>query len=313
LDWVASSLTGYGIVVNWAALKEKTSDLGTGARELKLENLSFPGFKNLVLVMDPRSSKSFSAICSAIVELYGWDRGLQMIESIMVHSRMVAKRDSSALDAVSRGEVGVSFAADFSAYQLMLNQSRPELEYSAVSPAHALRADPIARIKNAANPEVADRFLEFVLSRDGQSLLQLQKGIPGGPVTNHIARISIRQDISRLRTANLVNPVNPFTEVINEAVEERKHVAVPAELLAELIGVIYIDQHQKWLRIEELNPPRNAGAKREAWLGLAFLPRQDNLDSLVKRWAQINQRSGLIEEWRKAVGVYMSKRLPQSE
>jgi ABC-type Fe3+ transport system substrate-binding protein len=311
-SWVAASLTGYGILVNWAALKEKTSDLGTGARELKLENLSFPGFKNLILVMDPRKSKSFGAICSAVVQNFGWDRGLQIIESIIVHSRSVTMRDATALDAVSRGEVGVSFAADFAAYQLMLNQNRPELEYSAVTPTHSLHADPLARIQGAANPEVSERFLEFVMSREGQSLLQLAKGIPNGPVSNNIARISIRQDVARARNARLVNPINPFlkTEVVET--ETPNSMLVPDDLLSELIGVIYIDQHQNWLKLEELNPPRNAGTRREAWLGLAFLPRQEKLEAVLKRWSQSKQRAKMIQEWRQAVGLYLSKRLPES-
>jgi len=55
--------------------------------------------------------------------------------------------------------------------------------------------DPISILKNPPHPQLARRFVEFVLSRRGQALLCLPEGTPDGPVDATLYRQPIRKDV----------------------------------------------------------------------------------------------------------------------
>ena len=71
--------------------------------------------------------------------------------------------------------------------------------------------DPIAMLKNPPNPEVAQRFVDFVLSRAGQALWALPVGHPDGPRTKALGRQPIRKDVyERYAGELLTSIVNPY-------------------------------------------------------------------------------------------------------
>jgi ABC-type Fe3+ transport system substrate-binding protein len=307
-SWATSMLSGVGIMVNWAALKEKTSDLGTGARELTLQSLTLPGFKSLIQVIDPRHSPAFAAVCASIVRNYGWDNGMQLIESFFVHSRTIANRDIAALEAVSRGRIGATFALDRYALEMILNQNRPELEFAPISDAEDLIPEPIAIIRRDKNTTIAQRFVQYLFSREGQGLLQLSKGAPGGPTEFHLGRIAVRSDIGRGKSRSYSNPINAFS-TRRATPSGREAIEVPPDMISTLVGSIYVDQHANWLRLEDLNPPRNANMRRDVWLGVAFLPKSEDLPKFIERWKQPKTRERLLESLNNDVANYFAKRL----
>ena len=59
--------------------------------------------------------------------------------------------------------------------------------------------------------ELATRFVEFLLSREGQRLWILRPGQPGGPAERALRRPPVRQDLYADRTG-WTDDVNPFAE-----------------------------------------------------------------------------------------------------
>ncbi len=53
----------------------------------------------------------------------------------------------------------------------------------------------MAILRGAPHREVADRFVEFVLSEEGQKLWNFRVGTPGGPVKYALRRLPIRKEL----------------------------------------------------------------------------------------------------------------------
>jgi ABC-type glycerol-3-phosphate transport system substrate-binding protein len=58
----------------------------------------------------------------------------------------------------------------------------------------SIGADPIGMLRGAPQPELAHRFIEFVLSPEGQKLWNYRPGTEGGPVRFALRRPPIRKD-----------------------------------------------------------------------------------------------------------------------
>ena len=108
--------------------------------------------------------------------------------------------DSSAkipLD-VSEGEAAAGMCVDFFARNFIerLEQANGHSRLGFILPAGGTTpsVDPVALFRGAPNPELATRFIEFVLSMEGQRLWAFKTGTPGGPLRNALRRLPVRQD-----------------------------------------------------------------------------------------------------------------------
>ena len=70
--------------------------------------------------------------------------------------------------------------------------------------------DGIAILKGAPNIEVAQVFLEFVMSDAGQKLWFLKKGAPGGPVHKQLNRFTVLPDLYTRYQSDAAVTLNPF-------------------------------------------------------------------------------------------------------
>ena len=75
-----------------------------------------------------------------------------------------------------------------------------------------ITADPIAILQGASNQELAEKFVDFVLSREGQKLWFLKRGEDGGPETFELNRLSVRRDLYEdyLETDSTNITYNPY-------------------------------------------------------------------------------------------------------
>jgi hypothetical protein len=58
----------------------------------------------------------------------------------------------------------------------------------------SLSVDPVGMLRGAPQPEAATRFMEFVLSEEGQRIWNYQPGAPGGPAEDALRRLPVRRD-----------------------------------------------------------------------------------------------------------------------
>ena len=71
-------------------------------------------------------------------------------------------------------------------------------------------ADPIGIIKGAPNRKAAERFVEFILSKEAQKILILPKGIEGGPKFSTLGRMSVNKAAYAETEGKRAGTANPF-------------------------------------------------------------------------------------------------------
>jgi spermidine/putrescine-binding protein len=106
----------------------------------------------------------------------------------------------------------------------------------------AINADCIAILKGAPNTTAARRFVDFVLSENGQQLWFLPRGHVEGPRQFSIERMSIRPDFyKRYRGVSNIE-FSPF-DLKQSFVYDSKLGRDRREVLAALVGALLVDAH----------------------------------------------------------------------
>ena len=128
----------------------------------------------------------------------GWREGLRVVQLIGANARYFTDSASKVPIDVSTGDAAAGLAIDFyGRYQAECSLSPDgEARMTYVTPAggSSVSADPISLLRGAENRELAVRFIEFVLSEDGQRLWTYRPGTPGGPHRFALRRLPIRRD-----------------------------------------------------------------------------------------------------------------------
>jgi hypothetical protein len=79
---------------------------------------------------------------------------------------------------------------------------------------------------------LAQQFIEFVLSREGQLLWNTKPGAPGGPRSSALRRLPIRRDVYA-DMSNFTDQVNPFVAAssFNKSNAREKTFGIMGELI----------------------------------------------------------------------------------
>lgn len=149
----------------------------------------------------------------------GWLDGIALVQSIGANARYFTDSASKVPIDVSMGDAAIGMAIDFyGRYQAQAARAPDGTErmiYISPVGGTSVSCDPISLLRGAPNRVVAVRFIQFVLSEDGQKLWTYAPGSPGGPERYALRRLPIRRDF--------YPSTNP---VIQKRHEEHKKYAV---------------------------------------------------------------------------------------
>lgn len=218
--WVGSCLSSFGICYNTDWIKrlevsppQQWTDLGN------------PKYLNTLALADPSKSgsttKAFEMILqqqlsAAFAEVdrnsgadlpamegnaldRGWTAGLNLIQRISANARYFTDASAKIPFDVAQGNAAAGMSIDF--YGRAINEAVKKADGSSrvqfVIPAGgtSIGADPVAMLRGAPHPELAQDFIHFLLSPEGQRLWHYRAGIPGGPAKAALRRMPIRQDL----------------------------------------------------------------------------------------------------------------------
>ncbi len=222
LRWCGTCLSSFGIVFNRDVLRRlgiakdptQWSDLMDArlAGQLALADPSKSGsvtkaFEMIIqqqmhraiaeLTAKPGKLKTPQAIEAAGVRL-GWERGLQLIQHISANSRYFTDAAPKIPLEVAKGDAAAGMCIDFygRSAEEDLRRADGSSRVGFVAPAGgtSMAVDPIALMRGAPEPELAEAFMEWVLSDAGQSLWAFRAGMPGGPVKKALRRLPVRRD-----------------------------------------------------------------------------------------------------------------------
>ena len=89
--------------------------------------------------------------------------------------------------------MAIDFYGRFQAQSTRSPDGRERMAYVTPAGGSGVSCDPISLLRGAPHRELAVRFIEFVLSEDGQKIWTYRPGTPGGPIKYALRRIPIRR------------------------------------------------------------------------------------------------------------------------
>ena len=143
----------------------------------------------------------------------GWKRGMGVLLRIAANSRYLTDNAPVVPNDVGNGEAAAGVAIDFygRVYQEAVGPER--CQFVAPAAATAITPDPVAVLHGVKGERlaVAERFVHFMLTPEGQRLWITKPGTPGGPRERSLRRPPVRRDAYDERTG-WTDEVNPFTD-----------------------------------------------------------------------------------------------------
>lgn len=294
--WIGSAVSGFGIFYNKQLLARIKLP-----EPLQWEDLGAPGFYDLVGLADPMQSGSAAASYEMIVQSEDtWQAGWAKLLNILGNAKKFYAGAGDAAEALPSGEVAVTTCIDFYGTNRMAKYPKT-LVYISPKGQTAFNPDPIAILKNPPSPILAQRMVDFVLSRKGQALWALPVGHPDGPVRVSLGRQPIRKDVYQ-EYAGKLSPmiVNPYAAGQTMVVDTELW-SISYGLLRQLVwtaAVKNIDQlkaaKQKLIetgfdtdRLKEFNTlPDNVATRKNVMETDRLLRDKKQRDVIVTEWVQ---------------------------
>lgn len=197
-------LSTFGICCNLDRIKDMSGKLPETWREL-----GDVRFFNKISVADPSKSGSANKCFEILIQQEmaeaenvsdGWFNGLAVCRRIFANARSITDSASKVVRDVATGDAVCGMAIDTYAFsEAAWMRGRfdgvDHLVYITPKGGTAVSADPVQILRGAPNRIVAERFVDFLLSKEGQKLHAFKPGTPGGPKLHALNRPPVRQDI----------------------------------------------------------------------------------------------------------------------
>ena len=269
--WVGTCMSQFGICYNPDVLKRLKISAPT-----TWNDLGDPRYAGTLALADPTKSGSLARAFELLVQSEmqraaapdaGWANGLRLIQRMAANARYFTDSASKIPQDVGQGNAAAGMCIDFYgrsfAEELTSKSGDPRVVWIAPVGGTTLSSDPVAVLKGAPHPEVAQDFVEFCLSPEGQTLWFGKPGTPGGPQIRALHRTPIRRDV--YTPQNLANSTMPDAKPY----EDRGNFTYQRELtgssfntLRQLVKIMCIDSHEEmksaWLAIREAGMPADA-------------------------------------------------------
>ncbi len=255
LAWVGTCLSAFGICWN----KENLQRRGMKA-PATWSDLADPAYENQLAVSDPTKSGTVAAMFECILQMSmaekpddpgaGWATGFKEIRAIGANSRYWTDSSTKIPLDVAEGEALAGMCVDFYGRNLIERLTKvngqSRLGFIAPRGGTTISPQPIAMFRGASNPELATRFIEFILSPEGQKLWGLKAGSPGGPEKMALRNMPLRRDyyVPEI-VANAADPELRPLEPGAAFIYEPKYTAELFNSIRFLIRAMCIDPHME--------------------------------------------------------------------
>ena len=283
--WIGSVLSSFGICYNTDLLAERGLSPPT-----RWDDLGDPGYVRGIALADTTKSssvtKSFEMLVQqkiqdelalgssgeerGIVVARGWEASMHLIQRIGANARYFTDSSAKIPRDVAQGNAVAGMCIDFygrtTSETLKKEDGSSRLQYIMPSGGSSISVDPVAILRGAPHPELAQAFVEFVLSREGQMLWAAAPGSIPGPRYRALRRLPIRPDLYEGETlaAMIDGEALPF-EQARKFTYDRKLTGHLFSPLRTIIRVMCIDPHDEmkaaWDALIEAGFPPQATAR----------------------------------------------------
>ena len=288
--WLGAVLSSYGMIYNQNSLDR----LGVEQAPQNWWDLQDPRLLGEVAVCDPTKSGSITQAFEMIIQQQmqlefvrlkaeglsgaeaekaaiqdGWASGMRLIRRISGNARYFTDSSMKPSIDVSLGQAAVGMTIDFyGQFQVESIESRTggqRLGFVTPVGGTTISADPISLLRGAPNREIAEAFIEFVMSQHGQKLwsFKADKKVEGAPERFSLRRTAIRPDM--YTSTNLQHMSDPDYLPYERASDFYYHSEWTGPLFSEirfLIRVMCLDLHpelkEAWRALIENDFPTEA-------------------------------------------------------
>ncbi|MDR7418271.1 MAG: extracellular solute-binding protein [Armatimonadota bacterium] len=157
------AVSGYGIMWN----KNYMSRNRLPAPK-EWEDLIRPEYFGHLVISAPSRSGTTHLTVETILQGYGWQKGWELLLQMGGNMGAITERSFGVPEAVIGGQYGIGIVIDFFGLSAIASGQPIDFVYPSVT---SIVPANVAIIRNAPNPEGARRFVNFLLSDDGQRLL----------------------------------------------------------------------------------------------------------------------------------------------
>jgi len=319
--WVGTCISQFGICYNPDFIKR----LGLDA-PYEWQDLGDPRYVGTLALADPTKSGSVARTFELLVQgemqremrgrtpetrevkiAAGWDEGLRLIQRMSANSRYFTDSAPKVPQDVGQGNAAAGMCIDFYgrsyASELRTKDGRPRVVWIAPKGGTTMSADPIAVLKGAPHPEIAQDFVKFCLTQEAQRLWFLKPGTKGGPIERALHRSPIRRDVYVAETlADTTMPdAMPYEDKGNFTYDPALTGKV-FNTLRQLVKVMCIDSHEElkeaWNAIIDAGMPEDALAVMQDVSRVTYEiagkgdPGLDSKDSMIQA-----ERMKELGEW----------------
>ncbi len=279
--WIGACLSSFGICYNPESLRR----LGIETIPASWRDLTDPRLLKQVALADPTKSGSAAKAFEMVIQqqmqdivneagseapallAVGWKRGLEIIQAASANARYFTDAAGKVPLDVSLGDAAMGMCIDFygrfQSEAVKVGDTPSRLQYFTPVGGSSVGVDPIGLLRGAPNRTVAEEFIAFVLSIEGQKLWNFRVGTPGGPVKYALRRLPVRKELysGEFRDFRSDPDVQPY----EEARQFTYHAAWTAPLfktMSFIIRVMSLDAHDEqaraWKALAEAGFPSEA-------------------------------------------------------
>ncbi len=297
--WFGACLSGFGILYNKKVLQ------AMGLPEPRdWEDFGRPEYLTWVGSADPRSSGSVHMVYEIILQAYGWQRGWANILRMGANVRRFTRSSGQVTKDAAVGEIACGMAIDFYAWRQVAEVGADRMGFVLPEGLTVVNPDGIAILKGAPNKDLAEKFIEFVLSEEGQKLWVLRVGVPGGPREFELDRMPVIPGFAARFGDDAAVAFDPYEWGGGFSYDSAKG-SLRWSVLNDLIGAAIIDTHDELLKAWRAVKDLPAGDPLARELVVPPLSEEELLSMARERGSDAKFRADTRARWaREAIERY---------
>jgi hypothetical protein len=197
------------------------------------------------------------ATFEVILQAYGFEKGYALVTQIAGNVAAFDEGGSASSRAVAFGQCAYGLSIDLYAWELVAALGESRIGFVLPAEHTVITPDPISILKGAPHGKLAQRFVEYVLSEEGQRLWYLEPGAEGGPRKYSLRRLPVRRSLYEAGLESSVT-VNPFTwgrGFRYDAALHKKRAGVMEDLMRATILDVHHELRTAWRAVIDAGEP----------------------------------------------------------
>ncbi len=245
-QWVATGLSSFGILYNAADCKAR----GIAAPKT-WSDLASPQYAGWLAIANPNSSGSARQCMMLILQQEGWNQGWGTLMRILANARALDSSSTRAHDQIESGVMLAGFAVNFDGLR-RAKDFPGKLAYINPEDGTAVTPDLVSIIKTASDSSLAQEFVRFCLSDEGQATWSVAgQGRDGADRT--LYHYPIKPETYKANAGKMAVEDNPFERDFGIRVD-RELAAEQSSALVPLTQAVVEENHillqQVWAAIQ---------------------------------------------------------------